>query len=464
MCGISGWQIDCSLNDAFRNDSNKLISSLRHRGPDAEGDYHDLNSGVFLGHNRLSIIDLSELGNQPMIDGDGNVLVVNGEIYNYRSLRKQLVSKGHKFNSQSDSEVLLKSFQEWGIRCTEKIAGMYAFAIWNDGNQTLHLARDPMGIKPLYYWLIPGNKGIVFASELKAFIGLSQFSPQINRRSLRQFFEFGYTFDDTQTVFENVFKVPPGHRLEIQKGRIISSVQFYSPPVKTTTHKSDSETEENLYHTLSDVIKEHLVADVPVGLLLSGGLDSSLIAAIASKHEKIHTFSMGFAESNIDERPYARLVSRHIGSEHQELLIQPSEIISGIESIAGHYDDLFADWGMISTRLLYKKCKERGIKVVLVGEGSDEIFAGYNVFKDGLRHKNRIALEWCLFQQYRDYAGRRYGWEYFNFRSMMKKYLSLCNDDLFSAVRMFQSRNQLPNNFVMKVDKASMSLGIEALS
>lgn len=348
------------------------------------------------------------------------------------------------------------------MSCLDRLKGMYAFSIWSEKDQTLHLVRDPMGIKPLYYWKLPQNQGIVFSSELKAFVDLPGFQKNVNRKALGQYLEFGYTFDECETIFDDVFKLPPGQRIEVKEGVISKQIQHYQAPTNSLASSSQSEIEESLYTTLSEVVKQHLVADVPVGLLLSGGLDSSLIAALASKHEQIHTFSMGFANSNIDERPFAKVVSEHIGSIHQELLIQPTELVQDIGTVAAHYDDLFADWGMISTRLLYKKCKQQGIKVVLVGEGSDELFGGYGIFQHALNSSRKSPLEWRLFQLYRSYAGRRYGVQYLNFRTAMKAYLTQCNGDLFSAIRMFESRNQLPNNYVMKVDKASMSLSLEA--
>jgi asparagine synthase (glutamine-hydrolysing) len=203
-----------------------------------------------------------------------------------------------------------------------------------------------------------------------------------------------------------------------------------------------------------------LIADVPVGLLLSGGLDSSVIAALAAIHTRIATITMGFAESKIDERPQARVVASHIGSDHSEITIHPHEISDGLEDVAWYFDDLFADWGTVSTRLMYKKCREAGIKVVLVGEGSDELFGGYPIFQAAI--DARGPMTWRLFQLYRRYAGRRYGSQFPKFLAIMRGHLQEAGGDLFQAVRMFETRNQLPNNYVMKVDKASMSVSVEA--
>ena len=217
--------------------------------------------------------------------------------------------------------------------------------------------------------------------------------------------------------------------------------------------------EKELHATLDEVTAQHLIADVPVGLLLSGGLDSSLIAALAARQTKVRTFTMGFAHSDLDERAQARRVARHIGSEHEEIVIAPQEVTDDLESTIACFDDLFADWGTISTRLLYGKCRERGIKVVLVGEGADELFGGYDVFRSSA---SRAPADWWLFQLYRSYCGRRYGRYFGAFRALMRDYLNSVDGDRFDAIRLFETRNQLPNNYVMKVDKASMSVSVEA--
>ncbi len=460
MCGLSGWLVNGSLSPIFKPQAEKFTLAQHHRGPDSTGAFHSENGQLYLGHNRLSIIDLSSAGNQPMYSDKGDALILNGEIYNYRSLKAELVSLGHKFDSESDTEVVLKCFLEWGLTFTEKIRGMYSIALWCGRNKTLHLVRDPLGIKPLYYWELPNNKGVVFASEIRSFLALNEFSSKISQSGLNQYLEFGYSIDPEQTIFQNVKKLQPGHRLEIRNSSASDQIAFYRPDLNDLNHEG-LDIEQDLYETLSEVVKEHLIADVPVGLLLSGGLDSSLIASIASKYEHIHTYSMGFANSHVDERPFARTVSEYIGSSHHELLLQPEQIMHDIDSVSAHFDDIFSDWGLVSTRLLYKACHDKGIKVVLVGEGSDELFAGYNVFRDA-SETPKWNLEWQLFQLYRNYAGRRYGRQYLNFRRVMKGHLKSTNGNLFKALQLFESRSRLPNNYVMKVDKASMSVSVEA--
>ena len=461
MCGISGWLLKPTQQ---RNEKHlwRMANALSHRGPYDRGYYVEPSHGIALAHNRLSIIDLSAAGHQPMVSDDGQVaMVYNGELYNFRELRQELETLGHRFHSRSDSEVVLRSFLQWGAACLERFCGMFALAFWSASDGKLLLARDALGMKPLYYTALPGAQGIVFASEVKAFLALPDFTARLNRAALHQFLEFGYCFDQQITVLEGVFKLPPGHFLEVKDGVATQPQAYFVPPVPDDANqRSGAEREQELYATLSEVVAQHLIADVPVGLLLSGGLDSSLIAALASRHAPITTISMGFAESSVDERSFARVVAQHIQSDHREIIIHPQEISDSIEDVVWYFDDLFADWGTVTTRLMYQKCREQGIKVVLVGEGSDELFGGYTVFDAA--QQGRGPLDWQLFQLYRRYAGRRYGGQFAAFRAVMREYLAHGNGDMFHAVRLFESRNQLPNNYVMKVDKASMSVSVEA--
>ncbi len=458
MCGVVGWyQVpSSSLN---RSHLSLLQRSLLHRGPDDSGTFFDESQGLALGHNRLSIIDLTSGGHQPMIHPEtGDVLVFNGEIYNFKTLRPELEAEGVRFRSESDSEVLLHALTTWGSDCLCRIRGMYAFAFWRPKDRILLLGRDPMGIKPLYYWLHPRG-GIVFASEVKAFLDLPDFPRRVDQRALRQFLEFGYCFEPTRTIFAGVHKLPPGHVLRIGSGGLDQPERFFNPTLRVDEARTTEDWEDELHAALSEVVAQHLVADVPVALLLSGGLDSSILAALAAKSTRVSTLSMGFADSGVDERSQARAVASFIGSAHTEILIGPEQIRADLEQTVACFDDLFADWGTISTRLLYKKSQELGIKAVLVGEGSDELFGGYSIF----RYAQRTApLDLWLLQLYRAYCGQRYGRFFGTFRNTILNYLRETSGDRFSAIRLFETRNQLPNNYVMKVDKASMAISIEA--
>ena len=459
MCGICGWLVPDDVRYGAHN-LRTMLETIAHRGPDDAGTYVDHKSGVALGHKRLSIIDLTPGGHQPMVNArSGDVLTFNGEIFNFKEVRKLLEGDGIGFVSQSDTEVLLLAFERWGIDCLKRLKGMYAFALWRPSERQLYLARDPMGIKPLYYWLAPAHGGLIFASEIKAFLAVPGFKPVLDEHAVSQFLEFGYTFEEHRTILHGVFKLPPGHFLKLAPAGVPVLERHFDPRIASDHNSSAAAFEEELYVTLDEVVNQHLIADVPVGLLLSGGLDSSLVAALASRHATVRTFTMGFAQSSLDERTYGARVAQYIGAEHEEILITPEEISEGLESTIACFDDLFADWGTISTRLLYRKCRERGVKVVLVGEGSDEIFGGYDVFQ--MSHQES-PTEWWLFQAYRRYCGRRYGHNYRAFRKVMRQYLDAVDGDRFDAIRLFESRNQLPNNYVMKVDKASMSVSVEA--
>lgn len=456
MCGISGWLLSagCELPPEALDG---MSSSIRHRGPDDAGEYRDPAAGVALAHRRLSIIDLSAASHQPMVDAAHKVaLVYNGELYNFGELRRELQGRGHAFLSSGDTEVVLRSFIEWGVAAFERFNGMFVLALWDGVCQTLHLARDAMGIKPLYYLQQP--TGLVFASEMKAYLELADFRAKLNDRSLHQYLEFGYVFDDQATMLKAVNKLAPGHRLEVRGGKVVADIAFFSPPIPDPADmRGEAARLDELSAVLDQVVDEHLIADVPVGLLLSGGLDSSVLAALAAKRGPLLTISMGFGDSAVDERIHARQVADHIGSRHVDVLISPLQIKEEVMASAWVFDDLFADWGTLSTRLLYRQCREMGVKVVLVGEGADELFGGYDCFDV----PGKLGL-WQQFRLYQKYAGRRYGRFFGDFHRIIGGYLEQGGGDAFHAVRLFESRRQLPNQYVMKVDKASMAESVEA--
>lgn len=443
-----------------------MMNLIRHRGPDDRGVFADGPAGLALGHLRLSIIDLSPAGHQPMFNEDGSVvLVFNGEIYNFQELREQLQKAGHRFLSRTDSEVLVHGYEEWGESVVDKLCGMFAFAIWDVRKRSLFLARDPMGMKPLYYWISPRG-AFYFASEIKAFLALAQFQPRPNLRALRQYLELNFIYDENETSLSGVYKLPAGCTLTIRRGetRLAPRSYFTPPPVEPFNEDGNlDQRTDRLYETLDRVVREHMIADVPVGLLLSGGLDSSIVAALASRHTKVRTISMAFADSDIDERPFARLVSERIGSEHEEVVIRSDEIAADLERAVWYVDDLFGDWGVISTMLLYGKCREAGVKVVLVGEGSDELFGGYpNYVRSGGVEADRLGFLRKTLRLYRWFSGRRWGRELWHFCHTVRRLYKAADGDYFSTVRLFETRHQLPHQYNMKVDKASMAVSVEA--
>jgi asparagine synthase (glutamine-hydrolysing) len=470
MCGIVGCLSKTAADD--RKDIDAMMDTIRHRGPDDRGTFVDESAGIALGHLRLSIIDLSSAGHQPMFNETGDVvLVFNGEIYNFQELREQLVKAGHRFTSRTDSEVLVHGYEEWGEALADKLCGMFAFAIWDSRARSLFLARDPMGMKPLYYWVGPRG-AFYFASEIKAFLALADFQPAANPRALRQFLELSFIYDEHETSLAGVRKLPagctltvPGHGLPTVPQRALPSPRRYftPPPVEPFTDGTLEQRIDRLYEILERVAREHMIADVPVGLLLSGGLDSSLVAALAARHTKVRTISMAFADSKIDELPFARLVSQWIGSEHEEVVIRSEEIVAGLERAVWYVDDLFGDWGVISTMLLYGKCREAGVKVVLVGEGSDELFGGYPDYVHcGGAEADHLGFLRKTLRLYRWFSGRRWGRELWRFGQTVRRLYKEADGDYFSTVRLFETRHQLPHHYNMKVDKASMAASVEA--
>lgn len=471
MCGFAGWVgRPVAESDAVKLEA--MANAIAHRGPDDRGRWNDSVAGAAFVHNRLSIIDLSPLGRQPMTGDNGRpVLVYNGEIYNFVGLREELEGRGHRFVSRTDSEVLLRAIEEWGESALERLTGMFAFATWDSQARTLLLARDPMGMKPLYYWL-PPDGGVVFASEIKAFLALPEFQAEPDVSMLRQYLELNFIADTERTSLAGVRKVPAGTsiRFTLLPGRCTPRVEvlryFTPPPVEPVEADAESGLARRvarLRETLETVVAQHLVADVPVGILLSGGLDSSIVAALAARQGPLLTLTMAFGGSDVDERPWARRVADHLGTKHVEIVIDPIDMTRGLEDAVWWVDDLFGDWGVLSTLQLYRRAREAGVKVVLVGEGSDELFGGYPNFPraaalDGKAFSGpRRALD-----LYRWYSGRRWGPELLRVLSAVKDLDARTVGDGFSTVRLFETRHQLPHCYNMKVDKASMAASVEA--
>lgn len=448
-----------------------MQAALSHRGPDDQGEWIAPDRSVGLLHRRLSIIDLSEAGRQPMANEDGSVLLCfNGEIYNFEELRTTLTKCGHVFRSRTDSEVLVHGYEEWGEDVIRRVIGMFAFALWDGRRRQLLLARDAMGMKPLYYWWSPSGS-LVFGSEAKAFLELPGFPRAADRRAIRQFLEVGFIYDLHQTSLQGLRKLPAGHLLKVTAEDVAARrrpepVRWFEPPAVEPwdgTERSADERADRLHDILSHVVEQHLVADVPLALLLSGGLDSSVVAALARRHGPVRTITMAFADSTIDERPHARRVASFLGTEHEEILIRPEELAATLEEVAWWVDDLFGDWGLISTMLLYRRCREAGAKVVLVGEGSDELFGGYpDYVSAGGPGADSLGPARRGLRLYRWFSGRRWGRELPEFLSIVRGLDAEAGGDPFSTVRLFETRHQLPVHYNMKVDKASMAASVEA--
>lgn len=378
MCGIVGYMGIPVPADERLPFLCRMCDAIIHRGPDDDGYYADESAG--LGMRRLSIIDLST-GHQPIANEDETKQIVfNGEIYNYQDLRPQLENQGHCFRTQSDTEVILRQFEQDGPACVHKFNGMFAIAIWDAKTQSLFLARDRMGVKPLYYYW-DGRK-FLFASEIKALLATGIVPRELNEQALWDYLTFRYV-PQPQSIWKNVYKLPPGHTLTINLQNPESRpVRYWDIPY---TDQIRNRSEAQLLHEFEelfiDAVRLRLIADVPVGILLSGGLDSSAVAAaVAELHNaQLNSFSVAFADSpNINELPYARQVAQHAGLNHHEIVIDEKEFIDFLPRFVHFSDEPLADLASIPLYYVSQLARTR-IKVALSGEGSDEILGGYNL-------------------------------------------------------------------------------------
>lgn len=381
MCGIVGIYANNYERDLLHRDLENAVASLDHRGPDDRGTWLG-DSGIGLGHTRLSILDLSPLGHQPMISPDGRyVIVFNGEIYNYAEIRKELSARGHTFSGSSDTEVILNAYSEWGSDAVHKFIGMFAIAIWDKVRKRLELIRDRAGVKPLYYSHSSGS--LVFASELRALRAFRHWRREIDSQSLGEFFQYGYV-PDNRSIYQNVFKLSPGHRLVFQPDKPPTVEQYWSltdspgDPLSGT----DREIEADLESLLVDAFRYRMVSDVPVGVYLSGGVDSSLVTALLAKHhdQTIRTFTIGFSEKDYDESDWARKVAEYCGTSHTEYILDAHEALQIAHDWGELFDEPFADASSIPT-LLVSRLASRDVKVVLSADGGDELFSGYSAYE-----------------------------------------------------------------------------------
>ena len=355
--------------------------ALAHRGPDASGTHLSPDGRVGLSHRRLSILDLSPAGAQPMFSADRSlVLSFNGEVYNFREIRAELEGKGHAFRGGSDTEVMLAAFREWGVdAAVRRFIGMFAFALWESGTRKLYLVRDRLGIKPLYLARLPGM--LLFASELKAVLAYPDFPREVDRSALQYFLEFQYV-PGPHAIYRNVEKVLPGHIVEIdQDGEITDRLYwdlFDHWGKAEGRARTEGECEEELSALLDSSIRYRMISDVPLGAFLSGGIDSSLVVALMRKAASgpVKTFSIGFRESGYDESPHARAVAAHLGTDHQEKICTPREAQALVRRIPDAYDEPFADSSAIPT-MLVSEFTRRHVTVSLSGDGGDELFCGY---------------------------------------------------------------------------------------
>lgn len=383
MCGICG-VLDLRDREFPAREMEAMAATLHHRGPDDHGIF--FSEPVSLGFRRLSIVDLAG-GKQPMANEDSTVWIVfNGEIYNHRELRPVLERRGHRYSSSSDTETILHLYEEYGPDCVHHLQGMFAFAIWDARRKSLFCARDRLGIKPFYY-AVYGDR-FIFASEAKALFEVDGFRPRLNRGALPEYLAFGYLSSDGM-LFEGVRKLPPGYTITIDlstRDKTPKTCQYWDlDPSKSQQHRNESEYVDEFRHLFSRTVESHLMSDVPVGVFLSGGLDSSSIAAemAAFRKDRIQTFSVGYADDNYSELPYARIMAKHIQSEHNEVLLGPEEFFESLPSTIWSEDEPLA-WPSSVSLYFVSRLAAQKVKVVLTGEGGDELFAGYLKYRAAL--------------------------------------------------------------------------------
>jgi asparagine synthase (glutamine-hydrolysing) len=383
MCGIVGFLTSKATQVPEYEILKRMRDVLMHRGPDDLGEYirplDERGPFVFFGHRRLSIIDLSG-GHQPLSNEHGTVWVIfNGEIYNFKELREELKGRGHQFRTRSDTEVIVHAYEEYKENCFRYFNGMFAIGIWDEKGNRLVLARDRLGKKPLYYSFVNGT--FLFASELKAIMAYPAFPRKVDPSSLMKylFFEF---IPCPHTIFTDAKKIPPASYL-IWDRRGIEIKKYWSPfdPHKGEINLSEAEAESRMMELLKESVKRRLISDVPLGVFLSGGIDSSAITALAQKEVpgKIKTFSIGFEDPSFDESKYASLASKYIGTEHHEQIMTPQDLLDLVPNLADILDEPMADASILPTYLLSKFTRSH-VTVALGGDGGDELFAGYPTY------------------------------------------------------------------------------------
>lgn len=387
MCGIAGFL--SQRGEYGQGGSEEMVRrmalALHHRGPDDGGAWVDERAGVALGFRRLAILDVSPRGHQPMFSADGRYAIVfNGEIYNFRELRTRLEGLGYRFTSGTDTEVILATADKWGAgHVPANLHGMFAYAIWDREEQRLHLARDRIGIKPLYYGWSEGT--FLFGSELRAIEQHPAFEGHINPEAVELYLDFGYV-PAPLGIYKGIRKLPPGTALQVQAGQNTAEPIMYWDLTSAFEAElwsgSEQEAVGRLEGVLEAAVERHMISDVPLGAMLSGGIDSSAVVALMCRKAlgRVKTFSIGFAEKGFDESPYAREVAHHLGTDHTELILTPQDALDVIPQMSEIYDEPFADSSQIPTYLVSRLARTQ-VTVALTGDGGDELFGGYNRYR-----------------------------------------------------------------------------------
>jgi asparagine synthase (glutamine-hydrolysing) len=379
MCGICGKLYFDSGQKVNAEQLDRMMSAISHRGPDGEGKF--LAGPVSLGHTRLAIIDL-KTGDQPMTNENETIwLVYNGEIYNFHELREELIRKGHTLQSSSDTEVIIHLYEEYGTECVSRLRGMFAFALWDAAARTLFLARDRVGIKPLYY--VNTGKALLFASEIKALLCDAEVQREVDPQAIHRFLTFLYLPGD-QTLFKGIRKLEPGHYLVVNRGRVTFRQYWDLHFGAVANGQSLNRTCDELRHLFERTIQEHLISDVPIGVLLSGGVDSTIVLSCAAQRtsKRIKTFTIGFSDEEFDdERPFARLAAERFGAEHHEITISAEQFSGFLPAYVRHMEEPVCEAPAIALHYVSRLARQH-VKVVLSGEGGDEAFAGYQTYRN----------------------------------------------------------------------------------
>ncbi|MFX0201561.1 MAG: asparagine synthase (glutamine-hydrolyzing) [Candidatus Hodarchaeota archaeon] len=463
MCGICGF-----TGAPERRLIDRMTDVMIHRGPNDRGIFQ--NDHVSFGHRRLSIIDIAG-GHQPMFNEDASICIVyNGEIYNHLELRKELESKGHRFQTRCDTEVIIHLYEELGINCVQRLNGMFAFAIWDNHEKLLFLARDRLGIKPLYYAEV--NKRFLFASEIKSLLQYHRMPREVNYSSLDKLLTFSFV-PGHETMFKAIYKLLPGHVLVQRKGKTRIH-RYWKYEHHASKELEEKEIIEQIYELLQDSVRIRLMSDVPLGATLSGGLDSSAVVGMMSKflNAPVNTFSIGFNEAN-DELPYARIVARHFRTEHRECILRYSQLEEILHEILWHLEEPITNGANFPT-YFYSSAVKENLTVCLIGEGADELFAGYDRFKcmsplvawfpSGFKHYGYLYSLGCFTQRqkralFTDGLSSRVSGS-----SPLDLYFSYFhnqNSKLDNGIA-FDIDNVLPEFQLMRIDKLTMRHSVEA--
>ena len=493
MCGICGYSSNKSLGKQLLK---KMNDTIAYRGPNDEGYYIDNIEGkeIGLAHRRLSILDLSSLGKQPMISDDKNIVVVfNGEIYNFLEIKEELLKKGYIFNSTTDTEVIVNGYKEYGIDVIKKFNGMFAIAILDLRDKSLYLIRDHIGIKPLYYYYDKDN--FIFGSELKPLMAYPEFKKEIDMNSLDTYLYHGYITGE-KSIFKNTFKLLPGHYLKLKNNKIdIKEYWSIEENFKNREIKNFSEIEwkKKIKEHLEKSVKDRMISDVPIGAFLSGGIDSSLVVSVMQSlsKEPIKTFTIGFKDAEYNEAQYAKKIAEYLGTDHTEYYLESKEVKEYIEEVPLYYDEPFADSSQLPTMLVSKLAKEK-VTVTLSGDGGDELFCGYakyqkykvfkkyqkiskildRFFKKIIKNLNSKYTYSLYFNE--DNNLINYGYlNYLNYESILKKqpehynekrYFKLNNltDNIQEKAMLRDLITYLPDDILTKVDRASMAFSLES--